>query len=198
MNNRPAIILYDQCALSEIMDFLLLFDSVNPSFLVAGKHGDSIRTVEGLLLTVAETISIDAAREHNPVIVAGGDVAAAIDDDTLSEFLREASTQHEAVVGGICNGSWLLARAGLLAGKRCTHTGHASCHAPAEVIATADALFADAEYVENDIVVDGRIVTAKPWARSEFAVQLGYLSGLLQEDQLSAARDYLRGDYTVE
>ena len=179
------------------MDFLILFQSKGPAILVAGEWNHSIRTGEGLLLTVAETVAIDAAREYNPSVVAGGDVAAALDDDTLSELLRRAYSEQEAVISGICTGSWVLARAGLLAGKRCTHTGHASCGAPAEVIATAEALFADPECAEEDVVVDGRIVTAKPWARSEFAVQLGYLSGLLQPDQLSGARDYLRGDYSV-
>ena len=195
MASRPAVVLYDQCSLSEIMDFLSLFQSTNPTVLVAGTHGETIRTVEGLSLAANASISDAVPAEHNPIVITGGDVAAAIHDESLKSFLRTAHDENEAVVGGICNGVWLMAAAGLLDGRRCTHTGHSSCDAPDEVVATAQPLFEQAHYVPENIVVDGRLVTAKPWARGEFTVQVAQLAGLIEEDEVDSIRSYLSGNF---
>ncbi|MFP4484774.1 MAG: DJ-1/PfpI family protein [Spirochaetaceae bacterium] len=195
MASRPAIILYDQCSLSEIMDFLSLFQNTNPTLIVAGAHDATIRTVEGLTLAVDAAIPDADTAEYNPVVITGGDVAAAVHDERLRSFLRAAHDETEAVVGGICNGVWLMAAAGLLDGKRCTHTGHPSCGAPDEVIATAKPLFENAHYIPENLVVDGRLVTAKPWASGEFTVQVAWLSGLISEDEVESTRRYLRGDF---
>lgn len=195
MQKQPAVVLYDGCSIGEIMDFLYLFEAQKPAFLVAGKAEGAIRTTEGLVLVVEATAVPSRARDYDPVIVTGGDVGSVIGDSALMAFLETAAAEG-ALLGGICNGAWILARAGLLRGKRCTHTGHESCQAPAELIATAAPLFENAEYVAEDVVIDGSLITAKPWAKAEFAVQLARMSNILSEERVPFVRDYLRGDVT--
>jgi transcriptional regulator GlxA family with amidase domain len=194
MTKRPVVVLYDGCTLVEIVDFLSLFQEYAPHLVVVGNHGETIRTTEGLTLSALENLPDGNLSGLDPVLVPGGDVGSAIGDDSLRAFLR-ATYAEGATIGGICNGVWLLADAGLLEGRRCTHTGHPSCGAPQEVVATAAPLFEKSVYVHENVVVDDRIVTAKPWARGEFTIQLALLAGILLEDRVELLRDYFRGEY---
>jgi putative intracellular protease/amidase len=195
MAQRPAVILYDHCTLAEVMDFLSLFQDAKPELIVAGEHDEHIRTIEGFTVVVDATIPQTEPSAYNPIVITGGDVGSAIHDDRLMGFLQAAYADAQSVVGGICNGVWLMAAAGLLDGARCTHTGHPSCNAPDEVVSTAAPLFENARYVPENVVVDGRLVTAKPWARGEFTVQVAHLAGLIERDQAESLRAYLRGEF---
>jgi hypothetical protein len=63
----------------------------------------------------------------------------------------------------------LLARAGLLKGRRFTHG-----YGPASPLP----YWKDGTYEDQPVVVDGRIVTAKPQAYIEFAIEVLYAAGL--------------------
>jgi transcriptional regulator GlxA family with amidase domain len=86
---------------------------------IASQDGAPLRSSSGLTLTPHSTVR-DAPGEIDTLIVAGGsgcmDAAA---DRTLVEWISQASRRARRTVS-VCTGAFLLARAGLLDGRRVT------------------------------------------------------------------------------
>jgi hypothetical protein len=78
------------------------------------------------------------------------------------------------------NGALVLANAGILDGRRCTHTATPK-YAPLpefqELIDFATPRFAKSIYVDEDVVVKEKIITAKPWSHALFAARMAEAGG---------------------
>jgi len=84
---------------------------------LAGEGGVSARCSNGV--SIALDTGLDEVERGATVIVCGGvGIASAETKATLTWLRRQA--RRGVKFGGVCTGSWLLARAGLLDGKRCT------------------------------------------------------------------------------
>ena len=103
------------------------------------------------------------------LVVPGGDLESAWNDEPLLAWLRGTSPTR---LGAICHGVVLLGRAGLLKGRRVTHTS-VRRYAPSpecdDLLATVGPALSGSTYVDEDVVADGDLVTAKPWAALAFA-----------------------------
>ena len=159
---------------------------------VLGPSLDPIRTSEGLqLLPDAPWSTLTGSRL---LLIPGGEPSAILEDPALHAALRRAA--ESGLVAGICNGALLMARAGLLDGRRCTHTATPR-YAPRPdfdaLLEAADHLFAHATYVDEDVVIDGDLITAKPWAALRFGAAVARLSGALTREEAAAAARYGSG-----
>ncbi len=110
--------------------------------VVTARQG-RVRTSSGMVLLSGRGLP-DPRTGIDTLLVCGGPaVATAERDDRLVDWLREASG-HARRVASVCNGALLLARAGLLDGRRAT-THWAYCRELAErypqVIVENDAIF---------------------------------------------------------
>lgn len=84
----------------------------------AAPGGGSVRASNGVTILAdveVGAVTLDADR----VFVCAGGNPAAFDDPALSAWLRDLA-RRGVTVGGISGGPYLLARAGLLSGRRCT------------------------------------------------------------------------------
>ncbi len=172
-----AVLTWEGCAWTEVMPVL----SMIPGAQVIGTGPARVR--EGF--TVLPTPLAHAAL----IVVPGGELDAAWDDEALLDAIRAAPR-----VAGICNGALLLARAGRLEGRRATHTAHPPYATRPEWTALLDAAEPALEgctFVDEDVVIDGDLTTAKPWAAIEFAKTLA--SSLVGRDEASRQARYLRG-----
>jgi AraC family transcriptional regulator, glycine betaine-responsive activator len=89
---------------------------------VVSKSGGPIRASNGVLVMTDQSLAdVDLSPGPNrpTVIVCSGLGAERVQDRELFAWLRRAD-RTGAMVGAVCTGSHLLARAGLLAGHRCT------------------------------------------------------------------------------
>ena len=118
--------------------------------IVAGEAGP-VRTSCGL--TIVATDGFDGApREVDTLIVAGGVMDAALRDDRLLGYVRETAANARRVVA-IGTGTFVLATAGLLEGRRAT-THWRACKSLA-------ALFPGIEVVSDQVFVrDGPYLTS--------------------------------------
>lgn len=142
-------------------------------------------------------LAFGAARVRRPsiVLVPGGNLDAVCDDEALVALLAGLHADG-ALIAGICNGGLVLARAGLLRGRRCTHTcvdAYAPRPAWDPLRDWADPWLAGSEYVDEPVVVDGRVITAKPWAAIDYASRVLIESGLATATEAARRASYVRG-----
>lgn len=129
----------------------------------------------GLTIT-AESDFAAADPNVTAVLIPGGDPASVIENPALAQLLT-AAAHHGAILAAICAGPLLLAKPGLLNGRRFTH-GYGTQHR--EFLAP---YWTGATYEDAACVVDGKIVTAQAWAHVEFAVTVAELCNALPPDR---------------
>ncbi|MBX2835434.1 MAG: GlxA family transcriptional regulator [Gammaproteobacteria bacterium] len=81
------------------------------------RTGDPVRCSNGIELTPDASIAANEA--FDAIFVCGGNNIHLIDDEAGLNWLRQHD-KPSVVLGGICTGSYLLAKADLLNGHRCT------------------------------------------------------------------------------
>ncbi|MEG9500257.1 MAG: GlxA family transcriptional regulator [Methylorubrum extorquens] len=84
----------------------------------AAPGGGAVRASSGVAVLTEVEVGSAAQRADRIFVCAGGNPAA-FDDPDLFAWLRDLA-RRGATIGGISGGPYLLARAGLLAGRRCT------------------------------------------------------------------------------
>ena len=107
------------------------------------KHGYPLR--QDVSAKDVEAKSLDA------IVVPGGYAPDLLRmNKDVTRLVRECS-ENGKVVAAICHAGWVLVSAGILRGKRAT------CY---EAIKD-DVMNAGAEYVDKEVVVDGRLITSR-------------------------------------
>lgn len=122
-------------------------------------------------LEVVELDQIGKNIECDFLIIPGGSCDFVIEHEGLKDLVRRVK-RSSGLLAGICNGVLVLASSGVLKGEKCTHTAHPK-YAPLpqfrELLEVAEKFFDGSEYVDDDLVVSGRIITAKPHVPGQFA-----------------------------
>lgn len=110
-------------------------------------------------------------------VIPGGDPTALIGDEALTGLLRELD-RRKTPIAAICGGTALLAAAGLLDGRECTGGGDSI-----DDMGDLASHFARAIVVDEDVVIDGHIVTATGRAFVEFAFEVGDMMGVFESEE---------------
>lgn len=170
------------------------FEILLAAHLVGSKSPVDVATPDGAdhcgpdgltFRAVGSYVSIDTSG-YGCVLVPGGDAGSVVDDAALRALLARLDAR-EAVFGAICAGPLLLASSGVLGRHRFTHGYTPEQHA------FLARYWGDACYVEEPVVVDGRIVTAVPRAYAAFAVEIALLAGAILPESADALRRYYGG-----
>lgn len=104
-------------------------------------------------------VSVD---DYDAIVFVGGSGARNYQQDEEAHAVAKAAVEHDKVLAAICIAPTILAYASVLNGKKATvHTGDG----------VADSVLRDngAEFVDEAVVVDGKIITANgPPAADDF------------------------------
>src|SRR5579862_2397033 len=104
----------------ETFGHMYVFDQPAPfNVYTVAEHATAITTAMGM--SVNPKFSIEDAPRPDILIVPGGDVSAALNSPKVMEWLTDASRPAEIVMS-VCNGAFILAKAGLLEGLEATTT----------------------------------------------------------------------------
>jgi transcriptional regulator GlxA family with amidase domain len=133
----------------EVFSFLGNIEPGTCTVFTVSEHGGEVRCAKGL--RVIADHSFDSAPSADIILVPGGmGTRTEVDNPRMIEYIRHAGTAAE-VTTSVCTGSFMLERAGLLAGRRAT-THWASLDRLRALGAV--------EVVEDRWVDEGAVVTA--------------------------------------
>lgn len=186
MRRRVAVLLYPGCIFLEIAPLLeVLASECELSFFTPDGAVHDASNGTRLIANGAFAQACDAPLDC--VVIPGGNPDSIIDAGSANHCLASAC-ERGALLAGICAGALVIARAGLLRGRRATHNYTAE-HTTAEVLACTDPIFEGIVFERADIVVDQPFITAQHWAKTKFAAAVATALGVFSPEQ---AERYLR------
>lgn len=124
------------------------------------------------------------------VLVPGGDPHALLVPAPLASAALQAQAAYGALIAGICAGNLVVAAAGLLVGRRGTHNYTPEHASPAQVAATAP-YWEGMRFERANVVRDGQVITAQPWAYRAYAAEVGRALGVLSDAEAARVAGYV-------
>lgn len=180
---KIALFYYDEFAEFEIVLVSLLFHHQHEIIAIALEDRE-YKSEEGQRFYVDQVLEEVDVETIDLLVIPGGDSSLVAENQQLKDFIEALISRHKKVAG-ICGGAELLARMGVLKGKKCTGGTAGEKPGLGDYQYFSDTLLSD-EYV----VVDDNLITAQGRAYVEFAVELACQMGLVSGE--TAYADGLR------
>jgi putative intracellular protease/amidase len=152
---------------------------------VATPQGEDLVSTTGITYRADRAFAALKVSDYACILVPGGDPYEILENTHVDRVLQNADRQG-IIIGAICAGPVVLAKAGTLKGRKFTH-GYGDHNRELLAPFWAGALFIDAP-----VVVADHILTAKPEAHVEFAVTAAQLTGVVKSAEEA---DYFRNFY---
>lgn len=192
-----AVLLYPGCAFFEIALAAETLTGAGAALRWFTPDGATHAASNGARIGADGDLADLAGAEVAAVLVPGGDPGSILVPQDVASAALRAQAARGALLAGICAGGLVLAAAGLLRGRRGTHNYTAE-HAPPESVATVARYWEGLRFERADLVEDGALITAQPWADRLYAATVARRLGLLSPAQAEAlvaypARAYARG-----
>ena len=149
---KDVFLIYDGCCFYEIvtLGYFLRFSGSSPLF--CAPEGRPVKAMEGF--AVQPDVSLEALdKERIRSFILPGGAVSAVNTREVRCLLRELKAR-QVLIAGICAGVDVLDAAGILADVRSTHS------------------------VDEDLVRDGNIITARANAYLDFAIETAEALGL--------------------
>ncbi|MCX6650549.1 MAG: DJ-1/PfpI family protein [Methanomassiliicoccales archaeon] len=186
--DRPRIfyLLYDGYAGFELV--FVANNLMNKRTATVGLGKEPCRSLENLWTVVDMDATEVDPDDVDLLVIPGGHPLDIINDPAMKEkvdvlvSLIRAVNKRGGKLAAICGGPRWLAYAGVLDGRRCTH----SIDDPGE-------MFFKTVFTNEYVTVDGNIITGKGQAYPEFAVEMGRQMGIYEtEKQAQDGLNWLR------
>lgn len=189
---KLALLVYPEFSLQEVMNLSRLFrwNYDAPTQVIAAGR-DPVKSEEGIPVLPQQTVDQFVPEDYSCLILPGcSDFTQTLRDRKLLDFLRSLAGKEDLPIGAICSGPVLLARAGLLAGKRFTASIYMDLFDFCPFLEREN-------YVPAPVVVSGNIVTAGGSNFNGFAVAMARLLGQDCPERILSGYmdDWTREDY---
>ena len=120
------------------------------------------------------------------ILVPGGNPEPIIMNKEIDSILQSAQSKG-ILIAGICAGPSVLAKAGILKGKKIAHG-----YEPDQIEFLKE-LFKDVKLSDDYFVIDGNIITAKAEAHIDFAVEIACRLNVIDASKSGRIKEYYRG-----
>jgi len=149
---RIAVLAADLYQEMEIWYPLLRFREEGAKTVAVGAEaGKTYSSKKGYPVVADQSIADVYARDFDAVVIPGGWAPDTLrQDERMVNFVREMDKAGK-VVAAICHAGWLLCSADILRGRKAT------CFKAIK----DDMVHAGAHYVDEDVVVDGNLITSR-------------------------------------
>jgi protease I len=149
---RIAVLVADLYQEMEVWYPLLRFREEGAQTVAVGAEaGKTYTSKKGYPVVADRSIAELSAKDFDAVIIPGGWAPDTLrQDERVLKFVREVDESGK-VVAAICHAGWVLCSAGILRGRKAT------CF----VAIKDDLINAGANYVDEEVVVDGNLITSR-------------------------------------
>lgn len=120
------------------------------------------------------------------ILIPGGDPELIKDNKIIFDVIQSANDK-ELWLAAICAGPLVLAKASVLRGKKIAH-GYNS-----KQLEFLQSYFDGVQITEEKFICDGNIITAKPDAYIDFAVEIACRLSVVEASKANRIKDYYRG-----
>lgn len=184
IEKKALVLFYPGCIEFEIM---LASELVSKEFQIeiATPDGLQHRSSTGIVYQAQHSFKNVKVSGYRCLLIPGGDTYDVFENADLDALLKEANAK-DVLIGAICAAPLLLAKVGILKGCKFTH-GFGDFYKD-----FLEQYWKGADFIDEPVVVDGTIVTAKPEAHIDFAVTIARLAGAIEDD---AKADYYKNYY---
>lgn len=145
-----------------------VFEDAGVEVFIASKDVAQARGMMGELVTVDVDLYKASAADYDAIVFVGGGGAKTYFEDDTAHLLAKSSVNQGKVTAAICIAPAILAKAGVLKGKRATIWTSLVDKTMVSVIEAGGGAYSDAE-----VVVHGKVITAcGPDAGEKFAEKI--------------------------
>ena len=162
---------YDSFAQFEIIPAAFLIARGGGKVVVLGQNSGSVLSTEGFHIKPDTTLAKIVPVEGSALILPGGKISSIKKTEELYRLIRELHGKNH-LLAAICAAPGLLARAGLLNDHKFTTS----------LDIKANSYLPSNNFVDQDIVVDDNVITAKPYANVEFGLAIARKLGMFKDE----------------
>jgi transcriptional regulator GlxA family with amidase domain len=185
MKSRIVVILYPNCIFFEIaLAVELLAKQYHIDYITP--DGQEHLASNGLIIQPQSSYADVDLSNCRAILIPGGDPESIKDNKKIDEIIVSAN-QQEIYLAAICAGTSILAKAGVLKGKKIAH-GYEK-----KQLEFLKDIFAGVTLADEKFVSDKNIITAKPEAHIDFAVELACRLNTVDAARANRTKDYYRG-----
>lgn len=180
------VVLYPGCISFEVA---LAAELLSKKYLIfnATPDGHDLIVASGLPLKAQLSYATVTLSNCRGILVPGGNPDSIAENKEVDRILVEAD-KAKIPIAAICAGPSLLGKAGILKGRQVAHG-----YGP-EQLPFLKEIFAGARLSDELLVVDDHIITAKPEAHIDFALEIACRLGAVSAAQSRRLRDFYRGE----
>jgi len=143
-------------------------DQAGIETIVAGSIKGEAKGKSGQRVAIKKTLEEIKQEDFDALVFIGGPGALEYVDDPIAHQLIKQSFEQEKLMAAICIAPEILAKAGVLKGKKATVWSSPIDQAPVEFLKENSA-----EYLDQEVVQDGNVITANgPAAASSFGEKI--------------------------
>lgn len=179
------VILYPGCIFFEVALATELL-SEKYQIVFATPDGLNHQASNGAIFQINTSYEKIDLRNCNALLIPGGNPDSIKDNKIID---REIDTANEKKIwlAAICAGPVVLAKANVLRGKKIAHG-----YGPQQ-IEFLKSYFQDVQLTDEKLICDGHVITAKPEAHIDFAVEIACKLGVIDALKSTRIKDYYRG-----
>ena len=185
MKEQVLVLLYPGCITFEVA---LAAELLSEKFQIvtASPDGENLPETNGLPVTVQLKYADVDLSLCKAILVPGGNPKSISENKEIDRILVEANKMN-LLIAGICAGPSILAKAGILKGKKIAHG-----YGPKQ-LEFLKPIFEDVNLTDQLYVIDGNFITAKPEAHIDFAVEIACKLNVVDASKSGRLKEYHRG-----
>ena len=162
------IIAFDEFQDIEYREVRKVLENDNAEITVASSKAGQARGKLGNIVNIKETIYTISPKDYDTVIFIGGPGAEEYFENHRAYQICHETLNHKKILAAICIAPVILAKAGVLKGKKATVWSGPMDKSAIKILEENGAI-----YTPESVVVDGKIVTAEgPAVAGKFAESL--------------------------